>query len=80
MERKQMTVQEAAAELGLSVRAVLNRIERGELHAERMGARLWVIPASEIARQRAIGRLKPGPKPAPKAPPRPRGRPRKVTP
>jgi excisionase family DNA binding protein len=58
-----LTVSQAAGELGLTARAVRNRIERGELAAVRMSARLLLIPAAEVERQKAIGRLKPGPKP-----------------
>lgn len=58
-----LTVQQAATELGLSRRGVQERIERGELRAERAGARLWLIPRVEIDRHRALGRLKSGPKP-----------------
>jgi excisionase family DNA binding protein len=58
-----MTVQEAAEALGLSIRGVRERIERGEMQAQRMGARLWVIPRGEVERWRGRGKLKPGPKP-----------------
>jgi excisionase family DNA binding protein len=57
------TVQEAAEALGLSIRGVRERIERGEMQAQRMGARLWVIPRDEVERWRGRGKLKPGPKP-----------------
>ena len=61
--RDLLTVAEAARELGLTARAVLNRIERGELKAERVHARLWLIPRSEVERLRGTGKFKPGPKP-----------------
>ena len=58
-----MTVQQAAEALGMSRRGVQERIERGEMRAERAGARLWLIAREEVERQRALGRRKPGPKP-----------------
>ena len=57
-----MTVQQAAEALGLSRRGIQERIERGEMAAERMGARLWVIPVEEVERWKGKGKLKPGPK------------------
>jgi excisionase family DNA binding protein len=57
-----LTVADAARELGMSARAILNRIQRGEMQAQRMGARLWVVPRVEVERWREVGRLKPGPK------------------
>jgi excisionase family DNA binding protein len=58
-----MTVAQAAAELGMSARAVRNRIERGEMKAEQLNPRLLLIPRAEVDRWREIGRLRPGPKP-----------------
>jgi excisionase family DNA binding protein len=58
-----MHVAEAARELGLTRRAVLARIERGDMKAERIHPKLWVIPVAEVDRWRELGRLKPGPKP-----------------
>jgi excisionase family DNA binding protein len=58
-----VTVAQAAAVLGLTPRAVRNRIERGEMAAERLNARLLLISRDEVERQRARGRQKPGPKP-----------------
>jgi excisionase family DNA binding protein len=58
-----MTVEEAAAALGLSVRAIRERIRRGDMRADRLGARVWAIPRDEVQKWQAIGRLKPGPKP-----------------
>ncbi len=63
-----LTVSEAAGILGLSVHGVRKRIERGEMTAVRVNARLWLIPRAEVERHRAIGRLQPGPKTG--APPR----------
>ncbi len=58
-----LTTTEAAAALGLTVRGVQDRIKAGILHAERVGARGWLIPQSEVERFRGMGKLKPGPKP-----------------
>jgi excisionase family DNA binding protein len=57
-----VTVQEAAAALGLSDRGIRERIERGEMRAVRLGPRMWAIPRDELDRWRGTGRLKPGPK------------------
>jgi len=58
-----MTVQQAAEALGMSVRGIRERIERGDMRAERLGPRLWAIPRDEVERWQAMGRQKPGPKP-----------------
>jgi excisionase family DNA binding protein len=58
-----MTVQQAAEALGMSRRGVQERIDRGEMQAERAGARLWLIPITEVERWKSMGRQKPGPKP-----------------
>ena len=55
-----LTVQQAADELGLSRRGVQNRIDRGEMQATRVGARVWVIARAEVERWRALGRQRPG--------------------
>ncbi len=57
-----MSVQEAADALGISRRGVLSRIERGEMQAQRIGSRVWLISRSEIERWRGLGKLRPGPK------------------
>ncbi len=57
-----VTVWQAAELLGLSVRGIRERITRGEMRAERLGARVWAIPVAEVERWKVIGRLKPGPK------------------
>ena len=61
-----MTVQQAAEALGMSRRGVQERIERGEMRAERLGNRVWAIPREEVERWKALGRQKPGPKPGTK--------------
>ncbi len=58
-----MSVREAAQEIGISERALQRRIRTGIVRAQRVGARVWVIPLSEVDRLRGSGRLKPGPKP-----------------
>lgn len=63
MPGEYLTVTDAAREMGISVRALHNRIKAGSVAAERFGARVWMIPRSEVERYRAAGRLKPGPKP-----------------
>ena len=57
-----MTVREAAVAMGISARALRNRIERGEVRAERVGPRLLLIPHDEVERWRGRGTLKPGPR------------------
>ena len=58
-----MSVREAAVALGMSERAIRNRIERGDMQATRIGARVFVIPRSEVERWQQLGRKRPGPKP-----------------
>lgn len=58
---KYLSVAEAAAALGVSARTVRNRVARGELRADRVGARVLLIPEREIAKQ-PHGKLKTGPK------------------
>ena len=57
-----MHVAEVARELGLTHRAVLARIARGEMKAERVHPQLYLIPTEEVERWRGRGKLKPGPK------------------
>jgi excisionase family DNA binding protein len=59
-----LTVGEAARELGLSVRAVQRRLEHGLLSGRNVGGRVWLIPREEVERAKVAGRLRPGPKPA----------------
>ena len=61
-----MTVAEAAAMLGITPGAVRFRIARGDMKAQRVGARLLLIPVSEVERLRNAGKFKPGPKPRPR--------------
>jgi len=62
-ERNMVTVAEAAQELGISVRAIQHRIERGQMKGERISARLWLIPRDEVERWKQLGRQRPGRKP-----------------
>ena len=57
------TVPQAAAVLGITERGILKRIERGDMKAERLGGKVWVIPREEVARWRQLGRQRPGRKP-----------------
>lgn len=53
-----LMVVDAAREMGISRRALLNRIERGDVKADRVNARLWLVPRAEVERWRGRGRLK----------------------
>ncbi len=59
-----MTIADAARVLGMSENGIRRRIQRGDMVAERIGARLLVIPNHEVERWRSLGKLKPGPRPA----------------
>ena len=59
-----VSVEQAASELGLSVRAIRLRIPRGDMLATRIGQRVWAIPREEVERWRQLGRQRPGPKPS----------------
>jgi excisionase family DNA binding protein len=63
MEQREYTVQEAAARLGYHPGHVRRLILAGELGARRIGARVLVIPATEVERLARRGRQRPGPKP-----------------
>jgi len=58
-----LTVQEAAVELGITVRGVQERLRRGAMQGERVTPRLWLIPRAEVERWKALGRQRPGRKP-----------------
>lgn len=60
---RQWTITEAAAELGVSERALRDRIRAGSVQATQVHARLWLIDDEEI-RRLTPGRLRPGRKPA----------------
>ncbi len=59
-----MTVEQAAAALRITPSAVRYRLEKGQLHGERIHPRLWLVPVDEVERAVAAGgRMRPGPKP-----------------
>ena len=58
-----VTIAEAARVLGMSENGIRRRIQRGDMVAERVGARLLVIPTHEVERWRQLARQRPGPKP-----------------
>ena len=62
-----VTVTEAARELGVSARAVQNRILAGEMRAEKVTPRLYLIARSEVDRWKLVGKRKGGRPPKPKA-------------
>ena len=62
-----MSVTEAARTLGLTRRGVLLRIEKGEMTAERVGPKFYLISRAEIERWKAIGKRKGGRPPKAKA-------------
>jgi excisionase family DNA binding protein len=59
----EMTVTEAATALGVAEETIRKRIQRGDMQARRVGARVLLIPSEEVNRWREIGHAKPGPKP-----------------
>ena len=59
-KRDMVTVAEAAQELGVSIRAVQNRIRAGEMEAEKVTPRLYLIPRFEVERWKPIGKRKGG--------------------
>jgi excisionase family DNA binding protein len=59
-----MTVSEAAQSLGVAEETIRKRIARGDMQARRVGARVLLIPNTEVERWRVIGKVKPGPKKA----------------
>lgn len=61
-----LTVQQAAAELGIEGSVVRRRLIAGALKGERVHSRLWLIPRTEVERAKAAGPLRRGPKPQPR--------------
>ena len=59
-ERPMLTVTEVADQLGLSVRGVAHRLERGIMRGVKVNPRLWLVPSDEVERWRDSGRLRPG--------------------
>ena len=58
-----MTPAQAAEELGITTRAVQDRLKRGLLRGTNYGGRIWLIDRAEVERAKVAGRLKRGPKP-----------------
>jgi excisionase family DNA binding protein len=58
-----MHLTEAARELGVTRRALLARIARGDMTALRVHEKLWLVSTEEVERWKSLGKLKPGPKP-----------------
>ncbi len=59
-DRDLMTVTEAAAALGMSVRGVADRLQRGTMRGVKVNPRLWLVPRDEVERWRERGKLKTG--------------------
>jgi excisionase family DNA binding protein len=57
------SVQQAADALGLTESAIRKRIQRGEMAARRVGARMLLISKGEVERWQKLGKQRPGPKP-----------------
>ena len=55
-----MTVAEAAKELGLSERAVQDRLQRGVMRGRRIGERVWVVSRAEVDKWKGRGKIRPG--------------------
>lgn len=50
--RNQILVREAASRLGVSIRRVLQLIESGQLKAEQVNSRLWLVSAASCEKLR----------------------------
>jgi excisionase family DNA binding protein len=57
--QQELTTAEAAEALGVSIDTVRARIQRGQMQARRVGARLLLVPQSEVDRWRQLGKLRP---------------------
>ena len=57
------TVAEVAELLGLSVRGVAHRLERGQMKGVKVNPRLWLVPRDEVEAWKGRGKLPPGRKP-----------------
>ena len=62
-ERDYLTASEAASMLGLPLRTVRYRLQRGIMRGVAVNPRLWLVPRAEVERWRGEGKLRPGPKP-----------------
>lgn len=68
--RDYLTLNDAAAELGLNAATLRQSIARGAMTAEKIGPRLWVVSRREVERYRAESLGRRGPRPAAKPAPR----------
>jgi excisionase family DNA binding protein len=64
-----MTVTEAARRLGVDERTIRHRITRGEMKAERVNPRLYLLSEEEVQRWEGVGKLRAGRKPTRRPPP-----------
>lgn len=56
----QLSIKQAAVELGISERTVLDRIKAGRIQAEQVNGWLWLIDRAEVERWRGTGKMRPG--------------------
>lgn len=59
-EENVLTIAQAAAELGMPVRTLRQRVQAGTAHARHVNRRLLLMTRAEVERQRALGPLKRG--------------------
>ena len=62
-----LTIAEAARELGVAPRTIQHRIATGEMAADKITTRFYMIPRAELERWRVIGKRKGGRPPKAKA-------------
>jgi excisionase family DNA binding protein len=55
-----LTVKQAAAELGIPARTILHRLKTGKMRGQQLAGWQWVIPREEVERWRGQPRIKPG--------------------
>ena len=58
------TVTEAADAIGVNVRTIRYRLQRGTMAGVKLGPITWMIPRDEVARCAAEGKRPPGRRPA----------------
>lgn len=64
-----LTVKQAALELGIPARTILYRLKKGTMKGEQLAGWQWIIPRAEVERWRGCGKIKPGRKPPRRPPP-----------
>jgi excisionase family DNA binding protein len=69
MEHDELTVAQAAAELGITPATLRARLQRGVMQGRSLAGRVWLIPRAEVERWRPRGHLRPGRHPRPAAAP-----------